>query len=44
MHRRLRIDVAEGKHVVVLEDDIGRNLAADDLAEQVSPMMFSASR
>jgi zinc transporter ZupT len=30
---QLRIDVAEGRDLVVLEDDSGRNAAADDLAE-----------
>src|SRR5882762_5443371 len=33
MHRRLRPDVVEGKHVVILVDLLRRDLAARDLAE-----------
>ena len=31
MRGRLAVDVAEGKDIVILVDDVGRNLAADDL-------------
>src|SRR6185312_12581042 len=33
VHRRLRVHVAEGQQFVVLPDDVGRDLAPDDLAE-----------
>ncbi|KAG0923919.1 hypothetical protein G6F31_019322 [Rhizopus arrhizus] len=34
MHRRLRRDVLEAQHLVILVDDGGRDLAPDDLAEE----------
>mgnify|MGYP006969975037 FL=1 len=34
MHGSLRSDVAEGEAVVILEDDVGRNLAGDDFFEK----------
>jgi hypothetical protein len=34
VHRRARMDVAEGRHAIVLMDDIGRQLAGDDALEQ----------
>ena len=34
MRRRLRIDVFKGKHVLVLVDFLGRNLAAQNAAEE----------
>src|SRR5262245_59455947 len=47
MRRRLRIDVAEGQAQVVLIDDVGRDLAPDDLAEKgchrSSPSLFRKS-
>src|SRR5690606_22924640 len=33
VHRRLRVDVAEGQDLLVLVDDVGRNLPGDDLVE-----------
>jgi molybdopterin-biosynthesis enzyme MoeA-like protein len=33
VHWRLRVDVAKGCHLVVLVDDVGRKLTANDLAE-----------
>jgi hypothetical protein len=36
VHRRLRVDVAEGDAALVLEDEPGRNGALDDLAEQAA--------
>ena len=34
MRRRLRIDVAEGDDLVVLEDDVRRNFAGDDFFKE----------
>ena len=33
MHRRLRVDVPEGQAAIILIDDVGRDLAVNDLAE-----------
>ena len=34
MHRRLRIDVAKGDALLILKNDVGRNLARNDFLEQ----------
>src|SRR6476660_1237895 len=46
VRRRLRIDVAEGDRVLVLADDLRRDLPAHDAAEQagVGHVVFSSAR
>ncbi len=42
MHRRLRLDIAEGQHMRILEHLLARDFAAQDLGEDVVAVVCHA--